>query len=166
MTAKVTITLEFSTVEEATDFMGARHLTTKVSPMVAFQIPENAAPKYSVAQSTIVVPEPVPPTVTTVTPPMAPDAAGVLTMPTAQPTSKPAAPKEPNKPVQSFADAIKTPLTLHPATQDGVRAALKEVFNARGATAATQILKGHGAVSVSTVDKSRYADFVKACATA
>ena len=64
-----------------------------------------------------------------------------------------AAPKAPNAPVQAMAAA----------TLDGVRVALREVFNARGATAATELLKQFGAARVGEVKPEDYAKFVAAC---
>ena len=48
-------------------------------------------------------------------------------------------------------------------TQEDVRSALRTVFNGKGATAATELLKKFNATSVSSVMPEQYADFIKAC---
>ena len=65
-----------------------------------------------------------------------------------------AAPKAPNTPVQAVAAA----------TLDTVRVALREVFNTKGAAAATEILKQFGAARVSDVKPEDFAKFVATCA--
>jgi len=88
-----------------------------------------------------------------------------------------AAPKVPNQPVQAIPQAPVPPVSTPPvaatvvsdsglqqATAEGVRLALREVFNKRGAKVATELLKSFGAASISQIKPEQYADFVKAAA--
>lgn len=174
MTANITITANFDNLTEASEFMNrighplvitgqsvegaAKPTKGKTPTSLPVTTPEAGTAKAAAP----VAPATAPVQAATAAAP-APDAAAVaLVMPTATPAPQVAAPKQPNTPVAAVVNANKQPVPLHPATQDGVRAALKDVFNLRGATVATELLKKHGAVSVSTVAKEQFASFVKA----
>ena len=64
-----------------------------------------------------------------------------------------AAPKAANAPVQAIVSA----------TVDAVRSALREVFNTKGAAAATELLKQFGAARVGEVKPADYDKFIAAC---
>ena len=90
----------------------------------------------------------------------------------AAPTPVKAAPKAPNAPVKAIADApapvapktsVPPPPPAPAATLDGVRAALRDVFNTKGAAKATEILKQFGAARVSDVKPADFGAFIKAC---
>ena len=87
-------------------------------------------------------------------------------------TSVAATPKVVNQPVQAVVQASKpvAPATSAPlpppeptATLDVVRAALREVFNTKGAQTATGILQQFGATRISDVKPEQYAAFIAAC---
>jgi len=91
----------------------------------------------------------------------------------AAPTPVKAAPKAPNAPVKAIAEAPApvAPKTSAPppppapaATLDAARAALREVFNTKGAKVATDILTTFKATRISDVKPADYAAFIKACA--
>lgn len=176
MGTNLTITAQFDNMADASEFMSriGHPLVVSADPRPITIQPEAKAPKAPKApkpEAAAPAAPAAPVLAATAAAPVAPapaavapDAAVALVMPTAAPVSQPAAPKQPNAPVAAVANANKQPVPLHPATQDGVRAALKDVFNLRGATVATELLKKHGAVSVSTVAKEQYTNFVNACA--
>ena len=80
--------------------------------------------------------------------------AAEASVPPVAPAPVKAAPKAPNAPVQAVAAA----------TLGTVRIALREVFNTKGAAAATDLLTQFGAKRVSDVKPEDFAKFVAACA--
>jgi hypothetical protein len=72
---------------------------------------------------------------------------------TPQPEPVAAAPKVPNQPVQAVAGL----------NADGARKALRDVFDKKGGTAATTLLKQFGAARVSDIKPEDFAKFVAGC---
>ena len=73
-----------------------------------------------------------------------------------------AAMKEPNKPVTVQPAPPPQPVGV---SDVDVRNALREVFNAKGAKIATELLKQFGAARVSDIKPEQYINFIEACAT-
>jgi len=135
----IKLTYEFDTEEQLSTFL-LRGLTPAVATPVQ---PAATAPVAPIATPPAQPQTPVQPEVAA---PVAPVAA-------------------PAAPAKASAKVPGQPVTIvQGATTNGIRAALRKVFNTKGATAATNILKEFGAVRVSDVPADKYADFLKACA--
>jgi len=153
----IRITYEFQTEDEALQFLAR----DKAQPREAVQINITpTAPKRG-RPSKAAAPTPTTPEQGS------PEGAAILAV-----TSVAAAPKIVNQPVQAVAQAPKpvAPATSAPppppaptATLDTVRAALREVFNTKGAQTATGILQQFGATRISDVKPEQFAAFIAAC---
>ena len=133
----IRITYEFETEDQALQFLARG----KEAPGLAVEVrPRGRPPKNAVAAVQAET--------------SAPQTASAVAA-TAPQTTTPvtAVPKAPNQPVQ----AVQT------STHDSVRAALREVFNTKGATVATAILQQFKAARISDVKPEQFADFIKAC---
>jgi hypothetical protein len=136
MTIKVTFT--FETVEEAAAF-----ITGKATPTTPMEKPKRVRASRPETPVENAAPMSVEEQATGLTPEQVAKIEPVK-----------AAPKVPNAPVQAVATA----------SLEAVRNALREVFNTKGAAAATEVLKQFGAARVGEVKPADYAAFIKACA--
>jgi len=156
MTIKVTV--EFNTIAEAVAFL-APAAAASIVPQAATEPLQSPKPRIRSKPATATPVESLP-----------------LPLPVAEaPVPIAAALKVPNQPVQAI--PAPTPVAAAPtpapvaatvvsdsgqqqATAEGVRLALREVFNKRGAKTATELLKSFGAASISQIKPEQYAGFV------
>ena len=138
----VRVTVEFETIEQAAQFLAHNEVQQMITIHSDAPAPKRGRPPKQNAVAAVQAETPAPQTASAV-------AA------TAPQTTTPvtAVPKVPNQPVQ----AVQT------STHDSVRAALREVFNTKGATVATAILQQFKAARISDVKPEQFADFIKAC---
>lgn len=140
----ITITLQFNTIEEvASFFIKAGYSSAANQAVTVINTPpatEGPLPKLRIRAKT--------------------DAPAPVIAPSMPPVELKGASKEtaPMPSQESRPEGGPAP------TLDSIRAALREVFNGKGASVATSILKQFSATRISDVKPDQYAAFLKACA--
>jgi hypothetical protein len=136
----VKLIFEFDSAEQAADFLNSRVVHSEAAPLAPSVAQDTPAAKPSRGRprkqaETPAAPAPTP----EVTPEVAPE-------PTPQP-----------EPEAQKAETATEPKAV---TIDDARQALRDLFNAKGATLASELLKEFGAIRVSDVKPEDYAKFV------
>ena len=137
----IKVTFEFNSIEDAAAFLVSKGVVAAPAATV-----ESTPEPVKVKRTRVARPE-------TPVESAAPAKEIVIEKPVVTPPPVKAAPKAPNAPVQAVAGV----------TLEAARAALKDVFNAKGAAVATQILKDFGAARIGEVKPADYHKFILAC---